>query len=133
MPVITTRAARPGETLSTLDGVERELGPQDIALLDAAGILSLGGLIGGAETGIDESTRTVLLEAANWSATHIRRTMQAQKVSTDAGVRFSRGVHPAPGAGGGASGHRADAAQRRRGDRGRASSTSICCRRRRRS
>lgn len=95
VPVITTRRARPGETLTTLDGVARELAAHDIVLEDVAGILSLGGLIGGAETEIDADTRNVLLEAANWNFTHLRRTMQSQKVITDAGLRFSRGVHPA--------------------------------------
>ncbi len=94
-PTITTRHAQPGETLTTLEGARRELEAHDIILLDSAGILSLGGIIGGAETEIDENTRNVLLEAANWNAVNIRRTMQSQKVITDAGVRFSRGVHPA--------------------------------------
>lgn len=93
-PTITTRAARPGETLTTLEGTERQLDAHDIILLDDAGILSLGGVIGGAETEIDDDTCNVLLEAANWNPVNIRRTMQSQKVITDAGARFSRGVHP---------------------------------------
>ena len=97
-PTITTRAARPGETLTTLEGTERQLEAHDIILLDDAGILSLGGVIGGAETEIDGDTRNVLLEAANWNPVNIRRTMQSQKVITDAGARFSRGVHPAQAA-----------------------------------
>ena len=97
-PTITTRAARPGEILTTLEGAERQLEAHDIILLDAAGILSLGGVIGGAETEIDDDTRNVLLEAANWNPVNIRRTMQSQKVITDAGARFSRGVHPAQAA-----------------------------------
>jgi len=56
--------------------------------------LSLGGVIGGAETEISDSTTNVLLEAANWNFINIRCTMQSQKVNTDAGLRFSRGVHP---------------------------------------
>ncbi len=93
-PTITTRLAQPGETLATLDEVKRELEPHNIILLDDAGILSLGGVIGGAETEISDDTTNVLLEAANWNFINIRRTMQSQKVITDAGVRFSRGVHP---------------------------------------
>jgi phenylalanyl-tRNA synthetase beta chain len=93
-PTITTRLARPGETLETLDEVKRELEPHNIILLDDAGILSMGGIIGGAETEISDTTTNVLLEAANWNFINIRRTMQSQKVITDAGVRFSRGVHP---------------------------------------
>ncbi len=95
VPTITTRRAQPGETLTTLEGTQRKLEPHDIILLDSAGILSLGGVIGGADTEIDDNTHNVLLEAANWNPVNIRRTMQSQKVITDAGVRFSRGVHPA--------------------------------------
>jgi phenylalanyl-tRNA synthetase beta chain len=93
-PTITTRLAKPGEKLTTLDEVTRELEPHNIILLDDAGILSMGGIIGGAETEISADTRSVLLEAANWNFINIRRTMQSQKVITDAGIRFSRGVHP---------------------------------------
>ncbi len=95
VPTITTRLARPDETLTTLEGAQRELEAHNIILLDSTGILSLGGVIGGAGTEIDADTRNVLLEAANWNFINIRRTMQTQKVITDAGVRFSRGVHPA--------------------------------------
>jgi phenylalanyl-tRNA synthetase beta chain len=61
---------------------------------DTAGVLSLGGIIGGAETEISDATSNVLLEAANWNYINIRKSMQQQKVFTDAAVRFSRGVHP---------------------------------------
>ncbi len=97
-PLITTRLARPGEVLTTLEGARRELDDHNIILLDAGGILSLGGIIGGAETEIDADTRNVLLEAANWNFINTRRTMQSQKVITDAGLRFSRGVHPSQAA-----------------------------------
>lgn len=94
-PTIITRLPRAGETLTTLDGIERTLNPENILVCDTAGVLSLGGVIGGAETEISDSTQNVLLEAANWNFINIRKTMREQKVTTDAGVRFSRGVHPA--------------------------------------
>lgn len=93
-PTIITRLPEPGETLETLDQVRRALEPHNILVCDTAGVLSLGGVIGGAETEISASTRNVLLEAASWNFINIRRTMQSQKVFTDAGARFSRGVHP---------------------------------------
>jgi phenylalanyl-tRNA synthetase beta chain len=93
-PTIITRLPQPGETLDTLDEVKRTLDAHNILVCDTAGALSVGGVIGGAETEISESTRNVLLEAANWNFINIRRTMQSQKVVTDAGTRFSRGVHP---------------------------------------
>jgi phenylalanyl-tRNA synthetase beta chain len=93
-PTIITRLPEPGETLDTLDEVSRKLEPYTILVCDTAGVLSLGGIIGGAETEITPETTNVLLEAANWNFINIRRTMQSQKVFTDAGTRFSRGVHP---------------------------------------
>ncbi len=93
-PTLITRLPHPGEKLATLDERERELEAHNILVCDTAGVLSLGGVIGGAETEISDSTTNVLLEAANWNFINIRRTMQSQKVFTDAGTRFSRGVHP---------------------------------------
>ncbi len=93
-PTIITRLPLPNETLDTLDGEHRTLDPHNILVCDTEGVLSLGGVIGGAETEIGDDTRSVLLEAANWNFINIRRTMQSQKVQTDAGARFSRGVHP---------------------------------------
>lgn len=93
-PTIITRLPEAGETLETLDEVKRDLQEHNILVTDTAGVLSLGGVIGGAETEISTETKTVLLEAAAWNFINIRRTLQAQKVFTDAGTRFSRGVHP---------------------------------------
>jgi phenylalanyl-tRNA synthetase beta chain len=93
-PTIITRLPQPGEMLETLDQVTRTLDAHTILVCDTAGVLSLGGVIGGAETEISATTTHVLLEAAAWQFINIRRTMQSQKVHTDAGARFSRGVHP---------------------------------------
>ncbi|HEX2620582.1 MAG TPA: phenylalanine--tRNA ligase subunit beta [Phototrophicaceae bacterium] len=93
-PTLITRLPKPGETLETLDQVNRQLYDQNILVCDTVGVLGLGGVIGGAETEISNETKNVLLEAANWNFINIRRTMQQQKVFTDAGVRYSRGVHP---------------------------------------
>ena len=93
-PTIITRLPKPGETLETLDGITRRLGDQQILVTDTAGVLSMGGIIGGAETEISDTTNNVLLEAANWNFINIRKTQQAQKVFTEAGTRFSRNIHP---------------------------------------
>lgn len=93
-PAIITRLAQPGETLDTLDEIHRELEAHNILVCDTEGVLGMGGIIGGAETEISADTKHVLLEAANWNFINVRRTMQSQKVFTDAGTRFSRGVHP---------------------------------------
>lgn len=94
-PTISTRAARPGETLTTLDGVERKLDDFTVLVCDTAGPLSLAGVMGGLESEVTENTRNVLLEGASWNYINIRRTLMSQKLSSEAGYRFSRGVHPA--------------------------------------
>lgn len=93
-PHIITRLAQPGERLLTLDGQDRALDAHNILVCDERGALGIGGVIGGQESEIDEGTTTVLLEAAAWQFINIRRTMTSQKVRTEAGYRFSRGVHP---------------------------------------
>ena len=93
-PHLITRQAQQGEKLATLDETERTLDDFTVLVTDAAGALGIGGIIGGAETEISDTTKNVLLEAANWNFINVRHTMQAQKIMTDAGLRFSRGVHP---------------------------------------
>lgn len=91
---IITRLPREGETLTTLDGVRRELPGFTILVTDRAGALSLGGIMGGEESEISDTTTDVLLEAAAWNFINIRRSMHALKINSEAGFRFSRGVHP---------------------------------------
>ncbi|RME43981.1 MAG: phenylalanine--tRNA ligase subunit beta, partial [Chloroflexi bacterium] len=95
IPTIIMRTARPGEKLTTLDDVERDLQPDDILVTDTAGALSIAGIMGGAESEVSADTRNVLLEAANWNNISIRRTASYHKLSSEAGARFGRGVHPA--------------------------------------
>jgi len=94
-PTIITRTAGQGEALTTLDEVERKLDDFTVLVTDTAGPLSIGGVIGGAESEVHASTRNVLLEGAAWEFINIRQTLSAQNVTTEAGYRFSRGVHPA--------------------------------------
>ena len=93
-PTIITRLPEPDEKLLTLDDVERELGGESILVADTVGALSLGGVIGGGDTEISQTTRHVLLEAAAWNNIGIRKTIKEQRVHTEASARFSRGVHP---------------------------------------
>ena len=94
-PAIITRAAAQGEKLTTLDGVERSLDDFTVLVCDTAGALSLAGVMGGQESEVKDNTRTVLLEGATWNFVNTRRTTQAQKLVSEAGYRFSRGIHPA--------------------------------------
>lgn len=91
---IVTRLAREGERLTTLDGAERELRTNQIMVTDPAGSLSVGGVMGGRDSEIGPETGNVLLEAAAWEPRSIRRAQRQLGVQTEAGFRFSRGVHP---------------------------------------
>jgi phenylalanyl-tRNA synthetase beta chain len=93
--VISTRAARDGEKLTTLDNVERTLNPLNVLVCDEAGSLSLAGVMGGLESEVTAETRNVLLESAAWNFINIRRTAFGHNLPSEASFRFSRGVHPA--------------------------------------
>jgi len=93
--VISTRAARDGEKLTTLDHVERTLNPVNVLVCDEAGSLSIAGVMGGLESEVTEKTRNVLLEGAAWNFINIRRTAYGHNLHSEASFRFSRGVHPA--------------------------------------
>ena len=94
-PTIITRQARPGETLTTLDGVERKLDPFTVLVCDEQGALSMAGVMGGAESEVSNHTTNVLLEGAAWDFINVRRTVKSQGLPSEASYRFSRGVHPA--------------------------------------
>jgi len=94
-PTIITRAAKPGEQLTTLDGVDRHLDDFTILVCDTAGALSLAGVMGGMESEVTENTRNVLLEGATWNFVNIRRTASAQRLNSEAAYRFARNLHPA--------------------------------------
>jgi phenylalanyl-tRNA synthetase beta chain len=94
-PTILTRLAEPGERLTTLDGVERELDDFTVLVADTAGALSIAGVMGGEESEVSEHTTSMLLEGAAWNFINIRRTTAAQRLASDASYRFERGVHPA--------------------------------------
>jgi phenylalanyl-tRNA synthetase beta chain len=94
-PTIITRPAQPGEKLTTLDSVERPLNDFTVLVCDTAGALSIAGVMGGAESEVSERTRAVLLEGASWNFINVRRTLAAQRMTSEAAYRFSRGIHPA--------------------------------------
>jgi phenylalanyl-tRNA synthetase beta chain len=94
-PTIIVRPARPGERMTTLDGIDRELTPDDLLICDTAGPVAIAGVMGGLETEVTETTRNILLEAANFNFISIRRTSRRLKLPSESSARFGRGVHPA--------------------------------------
>ena len=93
-PTIIMRRAHPGEHLTTLDGVDRALDPDMLMITDTAGTIAVGGVMGGANTEVNDGTTAVLLEAANFDFLGIRRTSQLLKLSSEAGSRFGKRVDP---------------------------------------
>ena len=93
-PSIIMRRAHPGEHLTTLDGVDRALDPDMLMITDTAGTIAVGGVMGGANTEVNDGTTSVLLEAANFNFLSIRRTSGLLKLSSEAGGRFGKRVDP---------------------------------------
>ena len=91
---ITPRRALPGERLTTLDGVERELDPEMLLICDGGGPVAIAGIMGGGNTEVSRSTKTVLLEVANFHPGSIRRTSSALKLRSEASLRFEKGIGP---------------------------------------
>ena len=93
---IVVRAAKRGEKLKTLDGVERALDPSFSVVCDGDGsrAVGIGGIMGGSETEISFSTKTVLIECAWFEPVAIRRATRFLRLHTEASTRFSRGADP---------------------------------------
>ncbi len=92
---LVVRASRPGETLETLDHVERKLDPEDAVIVDDSGPVSLAGVMGGATTEVGDETVNVILEGAIWNPVKVFRTGKRHKLSSDAAKRYERTVDPA--------------------------------------
>jgi phenylalanyl-tRNA synthetase beta chain len=89
---IVVRRARNGETLKTLDGVERKLEPEDLVIADAVRPVALAGVMGGLDTAISASTKNILIESAWFEPATIRRTARRHGMHTDASHIFERGA-----------------------------------------
>jgi phenylalanyl-tRNA synthetase beta chain len=92
---LVVRRATEGEKLTTLDGVCRELDPDDMVICDSAGPVSLAAVMGGESTEIGPQTASLLLEAAIWDPASVARTARRHKLPSEAARRFERGVDPA--------------------------------------
>lgn len=89
---IVVRRATAGESLTTLDGVERPLDPEDVVICDASGPIGLAGVMGGAATEIADDTTDVFVEVAAWDPVAVLRTGRRHRLHTEARSRFERRV-----------------------------------------
>ncbi|MGH3572128.1 MAG: phenylalanine--tRNA ligase subunit beta, partial [Pseudonocardiaceae bacterium] len=92
---LVVRRAAEGEKLTTLDGVCRELDPDDMVICDSTGPVSLAAVMGGESTEIGQQTTSLLLEAAIWDPASVARAARRHKLPSEAARRFERGVDPA--------------------------------------
>lgn len=93
-PGIVVRRAEPGETLVTLDGIERAFTDDDLLICDAERPVAVAGVMGGELAEVSEQTSDVLLEAAWFERGGVQRTRRRIGLSTEASMRFERGVDP---------------------------------------
>ncbi|HET7074442.1 MAG TPA: phenylalanine--tRNA ligase subunit beta [Mycobacterium sp.] len=89
------RFARPGETVVTLDDIERRLDPADVLIVDDVATTAIGGVMGAASTEVRADSTDVLLEAAVWDPAGISRTQRRLHLPSEAARRYERAVDPA--------------------------------------
>lgn len=91
---IQVRTMSAGTPFTTLDGIERTLTADDLMICDAEKPMCIGGVFGGLDSGVTESTTNIFLESACFNPKWIRRTARRFGLSTDASFRFERGLDP---------------------------------------
>jgi phenylalanyl-tRNA synthetase beta chain len=92
---LTVRVAAEGETMTTLDGVERSFDSETVLVCDSRGPSGIAGIMGGQVSEVSEATTRVLLEVANWNGTNILRTSRLLGLRSEASSRFEKQLHPA--------------------------------------
>ncbi len=91
---IIVRRAEKDETITTLDGVERNLDKEMLVIADARGPVAVAGVMGGKDSEISNATTDVLIESAYFNAASVRRTAKLLGLHTEASHRFERGTDP---------------------------------------
>lgn len=89
---IVVRTGKPGETIKTLDEVDRKLDTKMLMICDAEKPVAVGGVMGGFDSSITDETKNVLLEVAYFDRVNIRTTSRKLNLVTEASYRFERGV-----------------------------------------
>ena len=113
---IDVRRAREGETMVTLDDVERTFNSEAALVCDGEGPSGIAGIMGGQISEVSEGTTRVLMEAATWVGPNIMRTSKALGLRTEASARFEKQLHPELAMAGAAAGGAADGRAVRRAD-----------------
>ncbi len=91
---IRVRLAEEGETITTLDGVTRNLNTDNLVIADANKPVAIAGVMGGEYSGIMDDTTTIVFESANFKGSSVRLTAKAHGMRTDASSRYEKGLDP---------------------------------------
>ena len=92
---IVVKTLKKGTSFTTLDGVERELHPEDLMICDAKSTpLCLAGVFGGEASGVSKNTTAIFLESAYFNPVSVRKSAKRHALNTDASFRFERGIDP---------------------------------------
>jgi phenylalanyl-tRNA synthetase beta chain len=91
---IVVRRAKEGETMTTLDGVERTFDSEVALVCDAEGPSGIAGIMGGQVSEVSDDTTRVLMEAATWVGPNIMRSSRTLALRTEASARFEKQLHP---------------------------------------
>ena len=91
---LTVRTASEGETMKTLDEVERTLDAETVLVCDRNGPSGIAGIMGGQVSEVSNETTRVLLEVANWNGTNILRSSRLLSLRSEASSRFEKQLHP---------------------------------------
>ena len=83
-----------GTPFKTLDGVERKLSDQDLMICNAKQPMCIGGVFGGLDSGISDTTRNIFIESAYFNPVWVRKTAKRHGLNTDSSFRFERGIDP---------------------------------------
>jgi phenylalanyl-tRNA synthetase beta chain len=92
--VIEVARAKSGEAFTTLDGTDLKLDGTELTIRDRERAVALAGVIGGKNSGVNETTTAVFIESAYFTPGAVRRTMRKFGLDTDSGYRFARGINP---------------------------------------
>ncbi|MGI9558659.1 MAG: phenylalanine--tRNA ligase subunit beta [Thermodesulfobacteriota bacterium] len=93
--VVSVRNASKGESVVALDSEKYDLAPEDLVISDSRGPVAIAGIMGGEASAVSDKTTNVLLEAACFNPSVIRRGSKRLKLSSESSYRFERGVDPA--------------------------------------
>ncbi|HBN81423.1 MAG TPA: phenylalanine--tRNA ligase subunit beta [Ruminococcaceae bacterium] len=91
---IRVRRARDGESITTLEGTQRRLTPDNLVIADAEKPVAIAGVMGGEHSGITDRTTDIVFESACFDPVSIRLTARSQGMRTDASARYEKGLDP---------------------------------------